>query len=182
MKSSSTCSMLKPPVVTRPPGCGTLSLSREFVDVDSDNYTAPVQRGPAAHARNSLGTCRAWQHDIGAQSLATVNVTLHEGRGRIVVVSAGSSWLKHNFRVETFGANSEDVPSGSSWVKLATSAGTADTSVEFDTFGWKCLRVVRSRCEAVALVGAVVTITHKPRSANLNPSRCTRECQHLRPS
>ena len=81
--------------------------------------------------------------------------------------SAGFSWLEHNVRVETFGGNSEDVPSGSSQVKLATSARTADTSVEFDTFGWKCSRVVRCRCEAVALVGAVVTITHKPRSATL---------------
>jgi len=29
-----------------------------------------------------------------------------------------ASWLEHNFRVETFGANSEDVPSGSSYDKL----------------------------------------------------------------
>ena len=33
---------------------------------------------------------------IDAQSLATVNVVLHEGRGRIVVDSSGFSWLKHN--------------------------------------------------------------------------------------
>ena len=33
---------------------------------------------------------------IGAQSLATVNVTLHEGRGRIVVDSASFSWLEHD--------------------------------------------------------------------------------------
>ena len=29
-----------------------------------------------------------------------------------------ASWLEHTFRVETFGANSEDVPSGSSYDKL----------------------------------------------------------------
>ena len=29
-----------------------------------------------------------------------------------------ASWLEHNFRMETFGANSEDVPSGSSYDKL----------------------------------------------------------------
>ena len=29
-----------------------------------------------------------------------------------------ASWLEHNFRVETFGANSEDVSSGSSYDKL----------------------------------------------------------------
>ena len=29
-----------------------------------------------------------------------------------------ASWLEHNFRVETFGANSEDVPSGSSYDTL----------------------------------------------------------------
>ena len=39
--------------------CGVFSLSEEFAEEDSDEYTAFVQRGSAAHARNSLGTSRA---------------------------------------------------------------------------------------------------------------------------
>ena len=54
-----------------------------------------------------------WQHDMNAQILADVNVTLHEIVKRSVVVSAGcnaneTGW-KNTRAKETFGADSDDV-------------------------------------------------------------------------
>merc|ERR1712135_180095 len=65
--------------------------------------TNPLEHGRAA-----------WQHDIGVQILADVNVALHDALERSVVDPTGfftdETWLEQHFcATETFGADSDDV-------------------------------------------------------------------------